>query len=159
MKLRFQCPKCEAQNDSSNDESDKTIHCNSCSWESSASQSDEYLSCLVCGGRDLWRQKDFPQAIGLSCVDAGAILSLTAWYYYRPILAIGILLTFAALDIILFAVMPDVLVCYRCGARHSGGDISEHPTFDHQVAERYRQEKMRLEEAARTTARSKSASG
>ncbi|MCA9073571.1 MAG: hypothetical protein KDA93_00960 [Planctomycetaceae bacterium] len=117
------------------------------------------MSCLVCGGRDLWRQKDFPQAIGLSCVAAGAILSLTAWYYYRPILAIGILLTFAALDIILFAVMPDVLVCYRCGARHSGGDISEHPTFDHQVAERYRQEKMRLEEAARTTARSKSASG
>lgn len=159
MKLRFQCPKCEAQNDLSNVESEARIRCHSCSWERTVSHSDDSTSCLVCGNSDLWRQKDFPQSIGLTFVAAGAILSSIAWYYHRPVWALGILLAFAALDIVLFAIMPDVLVCYRCGARHSGGDISEHPTFDHEVAERYRQEKLRLEEAERTSARSKTASG
>lgn len=113
--------------------------------------STDSATCRVCGNNDLWRQKDFPQSVGLSFVAAGAILSSIAWYYHRPVWSLGILLAFAAADLVLFAVMPDVLVCYRCGARHSGGDLSEHPVFDHEMAERYRQEKLRLEEAAKSS--------
>lgn len=82
-------------------------------------------------------------------VAAGALLSSIAWSLHRPIAALGILLGFAALDLLLYVVMPDVLVCYRCRARHSGGDLKEHPPFDHETAERYRQEHLRLQNAAR----------
>ncbi len=100
--------------------------------------------CLLCGNPDLWRQKDFPQAAGLLIVALGALSSSLAWYFYRPRLALGILLGFALADLLLFALMPDVLVCYRCQARHSGIDVAGRPGFDHETAERYRQERLRL---------------
>ncbi len=157
MKLQFQCPQCEAQNLNPGMEDAQSVSCGFCDWERSVTQSTTDAAapshCLVCGNHDLWRQKDFPQSIGLTFVAAGAILSSIAWYYHRPVWALGILLAFAAADLVLFAVMPDVLVCYRCGARHPGGDLSEHPVFDHEIAERYRQEKLRLEEAAKSSPR------
>lgn len=78
----------------------------------------------------------------------GAVLSSIAWWYHRPLTALGILMGFALLDLVLFVVMPDVLVCYRCRARHRGaGADSEHGGFDHELAERYRQEQLRLKQA------------
>jgi len=103
--------------------------------------------CLRCGNRDLWRQKNFPQWAGLSCVAIGAITSSIAWGYHRPALALGILMGFAALDMILYVVMPDVLVCYRCKTKHHHADFSGHSTFNLEIAERYRQERIRLERA------------
>ena len=81
-------------------------------------------------------------------VTVGAVLSTLAWNWYRPLWAIGILMGFALVDLVLFALMPDVLVCYRCGARHRHPQPDESiPRFDLEVAERYRQESARLEEA------------
>ncbi|MCA9024967.1 MAG: hypothetical protein KDA86_07120 [Planctomycetaceae bacterium] len=155
MKLQFRCPHCDAQNFRHRSEEFHRINCESCGWERPVTQpsadASQLSECLVCGNHDLWRQKDFPQSIGLTFVAAGATLSSIAWYYHRPVWALGILLAFAAADLVLFAIMPDVLVCYRCGARHSGGDLSEHPTFDHETAEKYRQQKLRLEEAAKSS--------
>ncbi len=154
MKLRFQCPQCGAQNVDLSLTDSTTVRCAFCDWNRPVPiVNDSTSTCLVCGTNDLWRQKDFPQSIGLMFVAAGAVLSSIAWYYHRPVWSLGILLAFAAADLVLFGVMPDVLVCYRCGGRHSGGDLSEHPAFDHEIAERYRQEKLRLEEAAKSTPR------
>jgi len=101
-------------------------------------------SCVVCGSPDLWRQKDFPQTLGFLAVGAGILLSSIAWYYYRPAWAIGILMGFAALDMVLYVVMPDVLVCYRCRARHGGVTLThEHEAYNHELGERYRQEALR----------------
>ena len=128
--------------------------CTACDWSRDLTaevfSNQTPVRCLVCGTEDLWRQKDFPQILGLVFVGIGVVGSLSAWYYHRPIVALGVLLTVAAIDFGLFAVMPDVLVCYRCRARHSGGEIGEHPTFDHEKAERYRQEKLRMEETSAT---------
>lgn len=104
--------------------------------------------CLGCGNTDLWRQKDFPQRIGLGMVALGAILSSIAWGYHRPILALSILVGFAITDMVLFWVMPDVLVCYRCRARHRVSAAGESfSPYNHEVGERYRQERIRLEQA------------
>ncbi len=127
------------------------IRCTGCDWTRSL-EPDELgdsppSHCLICGNNDLWRQKNFPQVIGLTMVAAGATLSSIAWWYHRPVWALGILMAFAAIDLLLYAFMPDVLVCYRCRSRHSSdADLSEHPTFDHETAERYRQEQLRLEQ-------------
>ena len=152
--LRYQCPRCQAQNQQSDVASASRLACTACDWSREITE-DEFhgetpARCLACGTQDLWRQKDFPQILGIIFVGMGAIGSSIAWYYHRPVVALGVLLAVAAIDFGLFAVMPDVLVCYRCRARHSGGEISEHPTFDHETAERYRQEKLRQEDVEAT---------
>ena len=77
-------------------------------------------------------------------VGAGALLSTIAWANYWPKTAIGILMIFAFIDLLLYLFMPDVLVCYQCHARHRPDKIAEdHPPFDLEKAERYRQEKIR----------------
>jgi len=104
--------------------------------------------CLVCGCGDLWRQKDFPVRLGLLMVGLGAVGSTVAWMWYEPLWAIGILMAFALVDLLLFLFMPDVLVCYRCGARHRAAALDESvPHFNLEVAEKYRQEQIRLREA------------
>jgi len=114
--------------------------------------SDPPANCLVCGNADLWRQKDFPQLLGLVLVAAGAVLSSIAWYFHWPKTALGLLMAFALADMVVFVVMPDVLVCYRCKARHHHlqSSSAEHPGFSHETAERYRQEELRRLEAQRS---------
>lgn len=105
------------------------------------------VRCLVCGCGDLWRQKDFPQKLGLALVALGALLSTIAIAYYYPATSLGILLAFALADLALYVFMPDVLVCYRCHARHQHTDPGEsYPRFELETAERYRQEQARLAE-------------
>ena len=88
------------------------------------------------------------RALRLTIVGAGALASSIAWSFYLPKTAIAILMAFALFDLVLYAVMKDVLVCYRCGARHRNANPpEEHPRFNLEVAERYRQEALRLEQS------------
>lgn len=79
-------------------------------------------------------------------VGMGIVLSTIAIAYMRPVLALAILMGFALLDMLLFAIMPDRLVCYRCHAHYRGlGKLGQHAVFDLELNERYRQEAARLE--------------
>jgi hypothetical protein len=81
----------------------------------------------------------------LALVALGAVLSTIAISYYYPATALGILLAFALGDLLLYGIMPDVLVCYRCQARHRRASPgSERQGFQLETAERYRQEAIRL---------------
>ena len=78
-------------------------------------------------------------------VALGALLSTIAWMQYMPVTAIGVLLGFAFVDLMLYTFMPDVLVCYRCAARFRHAILSKHhPRFNLETSERYRQEAARL---------------
>ena len=104
--------------------------------------------CRICGCADVWRQKDFPPALGLTLVATAALLSCVAWAYYQPLFAIGILMSAAFVDLVLYACMGDMLVCYRCGARHRQVSMKEeHSRFDLETAERYRQQDLRQRQA------------
>ena len=160
MILSYHCPSCSQWLQAEIAPASPTtteLNCPSCHWqrtipEADFERDDDFVMpkrCLACGNEDLWRQKDFPKQIGLLAVVAGAVLSSIAWYYYRPVLALGILMVFAAVDMVLFAILPDLLVCYRCQARHHGADTSEREAFELELAERYRQEAARLEESAK----------
>lgn len=152
MYLTYHCPKCDQPNRSANLAELTELTCEHCDWsrpfdEESGWREPAPRECLRCGNSDLWRQKHFPQWLGLLFVGAGALTSSIAWAYHRPILALGILMGFALIDMLLYLTMPDVLVCYRCKTKHHAADVSGHGAFDHELGERYRQEKIRLEQA------------
>jgi hypothetical protein len=79
-------------------------------------------------------------------VGSAILLSTVAYALWQPVLALVILMGFALIDALLYLFMRDVSVCYRCGARHTGFEpAGAHETFDLEVAERYRQERLRRE--------------
>ena len=151
MKLTFLCPSCQAPNRSRLADDQRTIACAACDYHRDVPEDqfsdDKAKSCVVCSNPDLWRQKDFPQSLGILMVALGAIFSSIAWYYHRPVIALSILAAFGVLDMILYIVMPDVLVCYRCRSRHGVTEADESFSgYDHELGERYRQERLRLEQ-------------
>lgn len=63
-------------------------------------------------------------------------------------------MAFALIDLVLYTYMSDMLVCYRCRARHRKTDLDEnHVAFDLELNERYIQMKKRQDEAERKTQR------
>jgi len=151
--LTFHCPACGRFQNRGVLPPAGVLECLHCGWSRPLPAGGEALTdCAVCGNSDLWRQKDFPQSLGLALVAAGAILSSIAWYFHWPRTALGLLMAFALVDMVLFVLMPDVLVCYRCRCRHSGlhSSQAERPAFSHETAERYRQEQLRARDAQRS---------
>ncbi|MBI3865289.1 MAG: hypothetical protein HY290_25730 [Planctomycetia bacterium] len=150
MQVLFNCPGCEQTRLAAIDSQTETIGCPECRWSRpippGAIQAGAPQACLVCGCGDLWRQKDFPQKLGLAIVALGGILSTIAFSLYMPLTSLGVLLAFALADLLLFTFMKDVLVCYSCHARYRNAELrDDHPRFNLETAERYRQEAARLE--------------
>lgn len=147
MHLTFTCPGCEHRTVTGELSDNSQLECSACGWKKSLTLGQVSDSgprvCLRCGNGDLWRQKNFPQWAGFLCVATGAVSSSIAWGYHRPVLALGILMAFALADMLLYIFMPDVLVCYRCQTRHHQTDVSGHGTFNHELAEKYRQQRIR----------------
>lgn len=131
----------------------QSLDCDGCRWQQGVSAGaigEQGLElCALCGCQDLWRQKDFPQSLGIGMVVIGAILSTIAFANYQPLLAIAILGGFALIDMLLYAFMNDVLVCYRCQARYRRFDpAAAFPQFNLETAERYRQTAARLKDSS-----------
>jgi hypothetical protein len=83
-------------------------------------------------------------------VGSAILFSTVAYALWQPVLALAILMGFALIDALLYLFMRDVSVCYRCAARHGGFEpAAAHETFDLEVAERYRQERLRRESLSR----------
>jgi hypothetical protein len=153
MFVIYHCPGCQQHQTLDSSQSPEALHCSACDWGRRISPAelaqDPPQRCLVCGCEDLWRQKDFPQKLGLAFVALGAGLSTLFWAWYMPAAALGVLLVFAFADLLLYTCMRDVLVCYRCSARYRQTSFAPETThFNLDVAERYRQEASRLKEAS-----------
>ncbi len=152
MRVSGGCPSCQQPVRGEVDSAADVLRCEGCNWSRPVVAEDvadnRPRRCLMCGCDDLWRQKDFPQKLGVGLVAIGAILSTVAYYHYWHKTAIAVLLFFALIDLLLFTFMSDVLVCYRCGAMHRQTNLhEEHPAFNLETAERYRQEAIRLAES------------
>lgn len=156
LQIIYQCPVCQERRLSvPSPQAGDRVSCTGCAWtrdEGAGDFADGALCrCRICGCQDLWRQKDFPPGLGLLVVSVAAILSSIAWAMYRPLIATGVLMAAALIDMALYVLMGDMLVCYRCGARHRKLAIPEkHPTFDLEVRERYRQQELRNQAGAAT---------
>ena len=87
--------------------------------------------CLACGHPELYTRKSFPPAAGILVVVAAAMLAPFTRYLS--------LAAAALIDLALFRWIPDVVVCYVCGAEHRGFPSQpRHPRFDREIEERLR---------------------
>jgi hypothetical protein len=113
------------------------------------------MSCPWCATPDLYLQKDFPQGLGLLILVIGFAISTVFWYYQMPLWTFGVLLASVALDWWFYYRVGDVTICYRCLCQIRGlsaGGTRFRP-FDLAVGERYRQERLRIEELQQARAR------
>ena len=153
MELTYVCRACGVVDRVGSVGEPSILACPACGDERpvAASSLDDHRlkACAACGTVDLYSQKDFPQGLGLTIVIVGFIISTVFWYLERPLWTYAILLTSGLLDMVLYYRVPNVTICYRCLAQHRG--IGSNPEgrfkfFDLAIGERYRQEKIRVEE-------------
>jgi hypothetical protein len=101
---------------------------------------------MICGNHELFKKKNFPHWLGLSLLALACIAFLWAHGKYDPMTAWAILIVSAAIDGFFYLWVGDAIVCYRCSAQYSGFiPGSAHLPFELTVAERYRQERLRLQ--------------
>ena len=87
--------------------------------------------CPACDGPQLYVQRDFNQRAGLLVVIVGALLAPFTPYYSSLFVA-------AAIDALLYALLPEITVCYRCQAHFRGfARNPRHQSFDLHLAEQY----------------------
>ena len=156
MELTYGCRSCGAIDRVASVESANVLCCPRCGdtrpVSASAFEDGGLVACVACGTEDLYSQKDFPQVLGLAIVFIGFGVSSVFWYYERPLWTYAILLSSALLDMVLFYRVPNVSICYRCLAQYRGEGSNpggRYKFFDLGIGERYRQEKMRVDEHRR----------
>lgn len=138
LRLRFGCPDAaEVEVEcSSPREMPVTTACPVCRAEKRLrreriAENGGLLGCLACGHPELHTRKPFPVAIGLAVVVLAAVLAPFTRYLS--------LLVAAAIDLLLYRWLPDVVVCYVCHAEHRGFPPEpRHPRFDREIHERLR---------------------
>ena len=95
--------------------------------------------CPCCDGDELYVRKDFPQKLGLVIVVLTAGISFYLFGRGQLFWSMGILVAMLLVDLVIYAVVSRITVCYRCRAEFRGGPINaQHEGFDLATAEKYR---------------------
>ncbi len=158
MNVTFACSHCETAARVEIEEEAQSLACPHCKANFAVPRdglADGRLSrCLVCTSRDVFLRKDFPQRLGVLIVVLGFLASSVTWAYSRPIWTFAILFATALVDVVLYLVMPNAVMCYHCGALYRGLPHSDtYMGFDLETHERHRQQKIRLGQHANVAAR------
>ena len=146
MNVVFACPECDCPNRATLDEA-HDWQCPACDHRIHFEKAEVALpECAVCGCGDLYKQKDFPHRLGMLILVVPLALSVYTYLWYDKWLTWALLIGSALVDGVLYMLVGDAVVCYRCGAFHRGfpkGSPKE--PFEITVGERYRQERIRRE--------------
>jgi len=155
MNVTFACPHCREPNRLNVTRDDVELKCVHCHGElptpKDAWMGAKLRKCLACHCDELFTRKDFPQRLGVATVVIGFAGFLVAQYFYQFWIAYGFLFATLGIDLLLYVLMGEALVCYRCDAHYRGLDeTGGHGAFDLETHERYRQIAAREEEAGVT---------
>ncbi len=94
--------------------------------------------CVICGGREFFMRKDFPQRLGLSMVILFAALASVTYYYQNIPATFAILGALVLIDAVIYVWVGKVTVCYRCRAEYRGIAYNpDHKGFDLATSEKY----------------------
>jgi hypothetical protein len=149
VNIRFDCPVCEYPGRLSVPGLG-SWHCPRCEHVVTLPENagDPALpACVICGGHELYKKKDFPHGLGMAILVFACLASTVTYFLYLPRFTWAILIGSAAFDGLLYLWVKDAVVCYRCHASHGGlPPGSAHPPFELTIHERYRQERLRREQ-------------
>lgn len=157
MNVTFSCPRCHAGVRTEVASRDTSLGCPACqqsiSIPADAFDAEALQRCLVCPSTDLFVRKDFPQRLGVAVVVLGIVASSIAWGFMLPIATFAILFATALVDVVLYLIVPDALMCYRCGAQYRlAPGMSRHGAFSLETHERHRQQAARMAGSPRQAA-------
>jgi uncharacterized protein (DUF983 family) len=132
--IAFACPQCGKEAVAGLDGRGR---CTACGAEPALSptasiREDRVVDrCPACQGEQLYVQRDFNQRAGLAIVIVGAVLAPFTPFYASLFVA-------AAVDAVLYVLLPEIVICYRCQA-HFRGFVRNprHEAFDLHIAEQY----------------------
>lgn len=110
--VHYLCLTCEAR--LAREAGESARPCESCGAPNSVvAPSDSIIShCAACDHDQLYFQKDFNRRTGIALVVLGSIF--VPWTYGLSLLGVTIL------DYVVWRLVKDVIVCYRCQAVHRG---------------------------------------
>ncbi|HEY3242611.1 MAG TPA: hypothetical protein VGM03_04590 [Phycisphaerae bacterium] len=94
-------------------------------------------ACAICGGRELFIRKDFPQRLGLAIVLLAGGASI---YFFANnfVVAYAILAAAVVIDLLLYLLIGKVTVCYACRAEYRKACLNpRHAGFDLATSEKY----------------------
>ena len=162
MRITFACPACAATVTLDRVEGRTALDCPRCGaalpvpagaleWGATAAGAGRarLRRCLVCPSGELFARKDFPQRLGVAIVVAGFAASCVTWGMRLLVPTFAILFATALVDVVLYLLMPECLVCYRCGSRYRGDGVCDDVGgFDLEVHERHRQGAARARQLA-----------
>ena len=90
----------------------------------------DFTKCPVCGCKDLYRKKDFNQAIGCIIILIGAVV--VPWTYGLSLVVLSLV------DYLLYRRINDFAECYKCKSEFKDATVPDHlKPFDHHIAELY----------------------
>lgn len=158
LNIAYACPRCDQSVRVDVLEGADVVACPACrssiTIPAGAYERGKLHQCLVCPSTDLFVRKDFSQRLGVTIVVAGFAASCVTWYLYMPYWTYGILFATAAVDVVLYFLVPNCLNCYRCNAQYRGlPDLDSYEAFNLETHERYRQQEIRLRDAAADSSR------
>lgn len=144
MEVLFVCPICEHASRAKLDKA-QDWQCSACDHRQHIDRPEATLpQCAVCGCHELYKQKDFPHRLGMAILLGGFAVSSLMYNWYEKWLCWAVLIGTAAFDAILFMMVGDAVVCYRCNAHHRGfKPTNDHKPYELTTGERYRQERIR----------------
>ena len=111
--VHYLCPACELR--LARAAGEPPHPCEHCAAETAVTAPPEGAvidRCAACGHDQLYFQKDFNRTTGVALVVVGAIF--VPWTWGLSLLGVTIL------DYIVWRLVKDVIVCYRCQAVHRG---------------------------------------
>ena len=147
MKVLFVCPQCDAPASANLDQS-TAWECQACGHALHLDRPEPELPmCVLCGNGELYKKKDFPHWLGMMILVLACAASFVTYFWYEKWLTWAILIGTALFDGLLYLLVGDALVCYRCNAHYKGFSSSPaHGPFELTIGERYRQERLRREQ-------------
>jgi ribosomal protein S14 len=113
--VHFLCPSCDAR--LARELGETARPCEQCGAPNGVVAPAAVERCAACGHDELYFQKDFNRATGITLVVIGAILAPFTYFISLAVVTI--------LDWIIWRMVKNVIVCYACQAVHRGYDVPE----------------------------------
>ena len=111
--VNFLCTQCEQRLSREPGEPQRVCeHCAAAVAVIAPAENATIARCAACGHDQLYFQKDFNRTTGIALVAIGAVF--VPWTWGLSLLAVTIL------DYVVWRLVKDVIVCYRCQAVHRG---------------------------------------